>query len=81
MIAGVGSEVEVNWRIKTCLGSRPGEFGFKKFRFGEPEVIDTNILVGFLLFTVILLSCAIVLLEAKSISGLLETAKSHLRFL
>lgn len=77
MIAGIGSKMEVNLEIKTGPSSRPKEPGFRESRFGKPEIVNTNILIGLLFFMVVLLFCIMVLLEIKSLSGLLETAKPY----
>lgn len=83
LIARVGSEVGVNLGVRAGPSSRTREPDLR-----EPGVAKLGILMVFLPFAIVLLSCAITpllyviaLLGAKSPSNLLRAAKSGKRFL
>ncbi len=83
MIVRTSLRVRVDLRVKAGLGSRLGEPRPRKPGSEEPAVAETGILAGPLPFVVVLLSCTVVLppctvilLEIKSLSGLLMVVKS-----
>lgn len=79
--------VRVGLEVRTGPSFELGEFNFGEPSFEERGVVESNVLVSLLSFTIILLSyamaplpCVIVLLEAKSSSGSLRVIKPREEF-
>lgn len=75
MIAEIDLKVGIDFRVRTSPDFRLEKTKSRKLNFRNSGIIEVNRLIGLLPFVMVLLSCIMAPLGAKSLSDLLKTTK------